>query len=148
MARKIGFLVLFLLVWVAANRPVVGQNADDFRVIVHPSNPVKSLSPTIVSRFFLEHKPTWPDGTPVKPIDLTPDSLLRSEFSVEILGRDVAAVRAHWRRLIFQGSGVPPPTRKSESEIVQFVSSNHNAIGYVSTRVARSAEVKVVTVTN
>jgi ABC-type phosphate transport system substrate-binding protein len=147
-ARKSGFFVFLLLAWAAVSRPVAGQNASDFRVIVHPSNPINSLSTADVSRFFMEHNAEWPGGTPSLPIDLSPESPLRSKFSAKVLGRDVAAVRAHWRRLIFQGKGVPPPTRSSEREIVQFVSSNQNAIGYVSTRVASSADVKAVDVTD
>jgi ABC-type phosphate transport system substrate-binding protein len=73
---------------------------------------------------------------------------VRLKFSNEVLGRDVASVRAHWRRLIFQGEAVPPPTRASEQEIVQFVSANHTAIGYVSRGSLSGADVKVITLTD
>jgi len=142
------FPLFLLLVGVAATRLAVGQNQGDFRVIVHPSNSVNSLSATKVSKFFLEEKGEWPNGTPVVPIDQTPDSPVRVEFSDEVLGRDVASVRAHWRRLIFQGKGVPPPTRASDQEIVQFVSANRTAIGYVSRDSLSGADVKVITLTD
>jgi len=142
-ARKIGSVAVLLLAWAAVSLPVAGQQVNDFRIIVNPSNPIATLSAADVSGFFMDEA-KWPNGAPSLPIDLTPESPLRSKFSVEVLGRDVAAVRAHWRRLIFQGRGVPPPTRASEGEIVQFVSANPNAIGYVSAKLASSAGVKVV----
>lgn len=136
------------MVGVAATRLAVGQDAGDLRVIVHPSNSVDSLSTAEISRFFLEENGQWPNGTPVVPIDQTPESPVRSAFSNEVLGRDVASVRAHWRRLIFQGKGVPPPTRASEQEIVKFVSVNRTAIGYVSSSALSGDDVKVITVTD
>ncbi len=145
-ARRNGSIVFIILVVVAASRLASTQNSSDFRLIVHSSNPVTALSVGEVSRFFLEDNVEWPNGTPAVPIDLTPESPVRAEFSSQILGRDVAAVRAHWRRLIFKGAGVPPPTRASEDEIVQFVAANHHAIGYVSTRVTSGDGVKVIPV--
>jgi ABC-type phosphate transport system substrate-binding protein len=147
-ARIHRLLLLLVIVGVSAGRPAVGQDAVDLKVIVHPSNPVNSLSTAEVSRFFLEENGQWSNGTPVVPIDQTPESPARSTFSNEVLGRDVASVRAHWRRLIFQGKGVPPPTRSSEQEIIQFVSVNRTAIGYVSSSSLSGGEVKVITVTN
>jgi len=146
--QKFRLLLILILVGVAASRLAVGQNEGDFRVIVHPSNSVNSLSTTEVSQFFLDENGEWPNRTPVVPIDQTPDSPVRVEFSNEVLGRDVASVRAHWRRLIFQGKGVPPPTRASDQEIVQFVSANRTAIGYVSRGSLSGADVKVITLTD
>lgn len=139
---------MFLVVLVvAAIRLAVGQSTSDFEIIVHPSNSVNSLSTREVSRFFLEGHAEWPNGTIVVAIDQTPDSPVRIQFSNEILGRDVASVRAHWRRLIFQGTGVPPPTRATEEEIILFVSANRTAVGYVSKESAARADVKVIKVT-
>jgi ABC-type phosphate transport system substrate-binding protein len=146
--RNSRYPLLLILLVAAAVRFAVGQSASDFRVIVHRSNPVNSLSTTEVSQFFLEDKAEWRDGLLVLPVDQAPDSPVRMEFSNEVHGRDVAAVRAHWRRLIFQGKAVPPPTRGSEQEIVQFVSANRSAIGYVSRAETSSVNVKVITLTD
>ena len=141
-------LVLFVLVLTMAGHPAIGQNPSDLRVIVHPSNSVNSLTTTELSRIYLKHQPQWSNGTQAQPIDLTPDSPVRSVFSDELLGRDVSSVRAHWQRLIFQGKGVPPPSRATEGEIVRFVSANRNAIGYVSRGAVSSSDVKVITITD
>jgi len=143
--RNLLFLILALA---AVSRFATGQDTGEFLIIVHPSNPVRSLSATEISQFFLEKQGEWRDGTLVLPIDQTPESPVRISFSDQVLDRDVASVRAHWRRLIFQGKGVPPPTRASEQEIVQFVSANRNAIGYVSPGEASSPDVKVITFTD
>lgn len=147
-ARIHRHLLLLIIVGVAASRLAIGQDTGELRVIVHPSNPVRTLSTAEVSRFFLEENGLWPNGTPAVPIDQTPESPVRAVFSIEVLGRDVASVRAHWRRLIFQGKGVPPPTRASDQEIVKFVSANRSAIGYVSSSSLAGADVKVITLTD
>ena len=147
-ARRNGSFVIFILVLVAAIRLAPAQNVNDFRIIVHASNPLNSISSADVARFFMEDNVEWPNGTPAIPVDLTPESPVRADFSSSILGRDVAAVRARWRRLIFKGEGVPPPTRASENEIVQFVAANPGAIGYISRGAASSAGVKVITISN
>jgi ABC-type phosphate transport system substrate-binding protein len=130
------------------SRLVSGQTDEEFRVIVHPTNSVNTLSAMEVSRYYLDEGARWPNGDLVVAVDRNPDSPVRSAFSNRILGRDVASVRAHWRRLIFQGKGVPPPTRGSDQEIVVFVSANPNAIGYVSSSTPLGADVKVVALAN
>jgi hypothetical protein len=141
-------LLFLVLIGAVAGRLVSGQVTEELRLIVHSSNRVSALGAPEVSRFYLEEDAQWPNGRLVLAVDQSPESPVRMMFSHEILGRDVAAVRAHWRRLIFQGRGVPPPTRGSDQEVVLFVSANPNAIGYVSSSAILSAEVKVIALTN
>ncbi len=148
MARVHRHLLFLVVVGAVASRLVSGQATDELRVIVHSSNRVNALRVTEITRYFLEEDAKWPNGQLVLAVDQTPESHVRATFSSEILGRDVATVRAHWRRLIFQGKGVPPPTRASDQEIVVFVAANRNAIGYVSRAAILSAEVKVISLTD
>ena len=141
-------LLFLVLIGAVAGRLVSGQVTEELRLIAHSSNRVSALSAREVSRFYLEEDAQWPNGRLVLAVDQSPESPVRMMFSHEILGRDVASVRAHWRRLIFQGKGVPPPTRGSDQEIVLFVSANPNAIGYVSSSAILSAEVKVIALTD
>lgn len=102
-----------------------------FRVIVHPNNSVASLTPDEVSRIFLKRTRTWENGQSIQVVDLAPSSPVRASFSKSIHHRTVANVTSFWQQQLFSGTDVPPPERASETEVVAFVRSNPNAIGYV-----------------
>lgn len=53
---------------------------------------------------------------------------------------------AYWRKLLFKGKLAPPPTRATDSEIIDFVGKNANAIGYVSGDAAIRAGTRVLTI--
>jgi len=127
--------------------PTIDAQIDvDFVVVVNPSNPVESLTRDQLSRLFLKEQETWPDGRPVEPIELSPESEIRRSFSREIHGRSVKAIEAFWHRQVFQGTAVPPVTSTSETDVVFFVRSNRNGIGYVSPAAIHGTGLKVITV--
>jgi ABC-type phosphate transport system substrate-binding protein len=116
-----------------------------FRVIVHPSVGTRTIAAADLSRMFLKQSTRWPDGTAIRPVDLTVGSEVRRDFTEEIIGRTVAAVRSYWQQAIFSGRGVPPPELDSDAAVVAYVTSTAGAIGYVSagaeTNGARTIEV-------
>jgi len=118
----------------------------DFVVIVNKSNNVASLSKSQVSRMFLKKVFTWKDGSPVKPIDLIPDSPVRKAFSQEIHGRNVYSIKNYWQQMIFAGRDVPPLEKETEQEIIDYVNSHPNAIGYISSGNTDLQNVKAITV--
>ena len=63
-----------------------------------------------------------------------------------MLHKSVSAVKSYWQQQIFSGRGVPPTERSTDSEVLAYVRSNPNAIGYVSSAAALGGSVKVVTV--
>jgi len=104
---------------------------EQFRVIVHPSNPVASLTHRQVSALFLKMVTRWPDGSVVKPAQPVPESKIRRAFSQAVHGKTVAAVKAYWSQLIFTGREVPPIEKAKDDEIVAFVAVNETAIGVI-----------------
>lgn len=116
-----------------------------FKVIVHPENPVTSLTKKEASNLFLKKLTRWEEtGTRVEPVDLDDD--VRDAFSKEVLGRSVSAVKSFWQKQIFAGREVPPPELRSEPEVIAFVAGRPGAIGYVSAaaRLDGVKEVQVV----
>jgi len=115
-----------------------------FKVIVHPENPVVSLTKKETSNLFLKKKSRWDETeTKVEPVDL--DSDVRDVFSQEVLRRSASAIKSFWQKQIFAGKEVPPPELKSESEVIAFVARRPGAIGYVSAA-ARLEGVKEVSI--
>lgn len=125
-----------LLVVLAA--PAVAQ---DFQVIVHPGQ-AKELTVAQVSRIFLKKELRWPDGTLAKPVVLA-DETLREAFCRLVHKKSATALHAYWNQMIFSGQEVPPPERRTPSEILEYVRATPGAIGFVPDHVA-PAGVRVV----
>ena len=106
--------------------------ATEFRVVVHPKNPIENLNKEFLSDAFLKKTTRWKDGESLRPVDLRPDSSVRKRFSDSVLKRSVAAVRSYWAQRIFSGRGVPPPELDSDGAIVDYVLKHRGAVGYVS----------------
>jgi ABC-type phosphate transport system substrate-binding protein len=135
--------IAVFLILASAN---IWAQAKSYKVIVNPSNPVSSMSREELSRIFLKKTTKFSDGRGASPVDLPPNSSTRENFSKNTHGKSPSAVDAYWQQLIFSGRDIPPP-QKSESGALEFVRSNENGIGYVSTG-TDTAGVKVISVTD
>jgi ABC-type phosphate transport system substrate-binding protein len=116
-----------------------------FKVIVHPGVTGKSVKRQVLGDIFLRRVGTWGDGSPVSPVDLLSDSPTRRAFIKEVLGLSAFEVQQYWVAQMSRGR-VPPPTRKSEDEVIAFVAANRGAIGYVAGATPVPDTVKVLAV--
>lgn len=105
--------------------------AAEVVVVVSSQNPIETLSRAQITDIYLGRMNRFPNGKPVKPIDLSESSPLRSEFYSRYLGRSPSQIKAHWSRLIFTGRGQPPPTVASSAVMAELVAENPEAIGYL-----------------
>lgn len=111
--------------------PLPAAEEASFRVIVHPSNKVSSMTRDEVSKLFLKKVGKWDGGQPVSPVDLGTESSVREKFSKEIHGKTVIAIKAFWQQKIFTGRDVPPPEKPSDAEVMEYVMETPGAIGYI-----------------
>jgi len=102
----------------------------DVAVIVNPSNN-SELSKSDISKIFLGKSKTFSNGESVKAVNLKSNSAIRDNFQKEVLGKSKSQVKAYWSKLIFTGKGKPLKEFDNEKEVVSFIASNPNAIGYV-----------------
>ena len=122
----------FLSLLLTGSLVSIAEEPTVFNIIVHASNPVTQLSIEDVSNMFLKKVKQWKEsGEGVLPVDLVEDSPIREHFSESIHGRKIASIKAYWQKQIFSGRGVPPEEKKSEDEVLKYVSGNPGAIGYV-----------------
>ncbi len=117
--------------------------AAGFKVVVHPSVPVASLSRAGISSAFLKKTDKWPDGTPLVPVEQPHDSPLRQLFCREVHGRGIAMIDAYWQKEVFSGRATPPLTKANDAEVIAYVRSVRGAIGYVSAA-AETADLKEI----
>lgn len=107
-------------------------DAAAYRVVVHPSNPVASMSRDQLADAFLKKTTRWPNGDAIRPVDLHGDAAARQRFTKDVLKRSMAAVRSYWQQLIFSGRNIPPPELDSDEAVIAYVLKYEGAIGYVS----------------
>ena len=119
--------------------------ADDYKVVVHRSNAITSLTKTQVADYFFKRTTVWPDKAPIVAVDQPANSPTRETFSREILRRPVAAVKNHWHQQVFSGRELPPVEKAGDRAVIQFIKSTPGAIGYVSAS-ADTGDVKVIAV--
>lgn len=120
-------------------------DAQDYKVVVNSANPASELPADVVGKIFLKQVSKFPAGGTATPVEPAKASPARAAFAKTVLGRSVQNLDTYWQQQIFSGKDVPPANKASDDDVVAFVKSNPNAIGYVS-GAAAAAGVKVVTV--
>lgn len=94
-------------------------------VIVHPSNSSNLTNEELV-RIYTGRSNAF------NAVNLAESVPLRAQFDEKGVGRTSAQLKAHWSKLVFTGKGTPPTELASEQEVLNFVASNPQAIGYIS----------------
>lgn len=114
-------------------------------VIVNQGNRLDAIDKDTLSKLFLGTAKTWPDGTPAFPVDFVGNDAVREAFSKGVLGKSLRALSGYWQQRIFSGQGTPPPSRKTEADVIMFVQGTPGAVGFISSGTPLSA-VRAVTV--
>jgi len=73
----------------------------------------------------------WPDGSPIKVFVLEDATMQHISFCKQLLGMFPYQLRRIWDRQVFSGTGVEPTTLKNHQEMLDKVSQDKGAIGYV-----------------
>lgn len=106
----------------------------ELAVIVHASNPLKTLTKDEVRQIFLGRMRLFPGTrTNVDPVDQdtsTPGFVYFYQAVANLTPTALQRLRAMY---LFSGKGLLPRMQASEADIVAFVASNPGAIGYVHT---------------
>lgn len=113
----------------------------DVAVVVHPANSA-ALSQEQISQIYLGRSKSFPDGKSVIVLGQQ-DSAAAEEFNTKVLSRSNSQMKAYWSKLIFTGKGTPPQEVAGDQAVLDLVSANPNAIGYVD-KASVTDQVKVV----
>src|SRR3954468_24696073 len=129
-------LALVALAWAGvtpwSEELALAESPPEFRVIVHPNNPLRSADREFLADAFLKKVTRWQDGEAIRAVDLRADNAVRRRFSENVLKRSVVAVRSYWQQRIFSGRDAPPPGLESDKSVVGFGAKFPGAVGYVS----------------
>ena len=138
-------LSLLTVVLIAIAAPAQSLAAQDFKVIANNDVAGSSISKDVLAKVFYKQAAKLPDGTVAAPVYQSKSSATRIAFDKAILGKSVAGVETFWQQQIFSGKDVPPPSKGSDEDVINFVKSTPGGIGYVSAGSAASG-VKVIAV--
>ncbi len=120
---------LFALALLVLSGPAPAA-AGDVRVIANSNVSSSAISPEDLKSIFLGAKTSF-GGSTVEPV-LAQQGGAHDEFLKEFVGKTDAALRNHFKSLVFTGKGSMPKSLPSDAAIVQYVAKTKGAIGYVS----------------
>jgi ABC-type phosphate transport system substrate-binding protein len=142
MIRKTFIAALALFLSFAVQR----VHAADVKVVVHATNALASITKAKTADLFLKRVTRWENGRAVTPVDQSEKNAARAAFTKELLGKEVLWVKSYWQKMIFSGRATPPAELSSDSQVLELVRTNADAIGYVSESTPIPAGVKTLTV--
>lgn len=123
---RLFFLQTIALLFIACH---VHASADGV-VIVNPANSA-SLSKSDVQNIYLAKAKAFPSGVSVSPVNLSENNTKRSEFENAVCDKSGAQMKSYWAKLLFTGKAIPIKQLDGDQEVIDFVSKNRDAIGYV-----------------
>ncbi len=129
-------LILSLFFWGIQS---ASSASGELAIIVNNTNDIQEISVEDVASIFLGKSRQLPDGTKVVPLDQLEGSGLKQEFYAKVVRKTLPQLNSYWSRLIFTGRGQPPFAVSGNSEVLEFIASNPNMIGYVDVRALQTA---------
>lgn len=133
--KKMIFVILACL-WYLPAAVTQGQrpNAIELSVIVHKDNPIEKLSITEVRNYWMRRgaQKAWPAlKTSVMPVDRKGASNEKGMFYKKVVGLAEADVEAYFAAKQYQSAESPPVKMGSDREVIEYVSANKGALGFV-----------------
>lgn len=105
--------------------------ADELVVVVNNKNPIKQMTRSEVIDLFMGKYTAFPNGEHASVVDLDNEQLNKQQFYHLLVGRSLASINAYWSRIRFTGRARPPIQQSSELEVIEYLSNQENAIGYI-----------------
>lgn len=117
-----------LLITLLLCLPVLAQ--ADILVVAASQSPVTKLNKADVAQIFTGQKRAV-DGNRILPLDLPHQSEVRTEFYLNIVGKNRNQMRAYWAKMIFTGKGQLPLETDGAFDMVSMLESSPEMIGYI-----------------
>jgi ABC-type phosphate transport system substrate-binding protein len=103
--------------------------AGEIAIIVNENGPLTHISKEDVREIYLGER-RFVEGVRIVPIHC-PEGPIKDNFLSSIIGRTSKAYKLHWVRKVFQEGLTLPEVKADPSEIIELVSKQEGAIGYV-----------------
>jgi len=120
-----------ILILTLPNVSVQAQQSEPLVVVVNKANPVDELSRSELIDLFMGKYVAFPDDSKAIPVELKGEHEIKVEFYQSLVGMSLSRVNAYWSRLHFTGRKRAAVFKPNENELIAFIISNEQAIGYV-----------------
>ncbi|WP_438766415.1 hypothetical protein [Kushneria sp. TE3] len=100
----------------------------DIAIVINDASPVHQISHSEAVNIFMGRYRRLPNNSVALPIDQAP---LKARFYRALVQKDVAEINSYWARLVFSGRASPPQQAATLDDVVDIVTHNSNALGYV-----------------
>lgn len=105
--------------------------AGQLTVVVNAESGVVHLSRSQVINIFMGRNREFPNGRAATPIDMPASNPAKAQFYRTLVNRDLDQMAAYWSRFVFAGSTAPPYQATSVADVINFVSTHPDAVGYL-----------------
>lgn len=120
----------------------------DIAVVVHPANPLATLTQDDVRRIFMGRMRMFPDSdASIEAVDQNEASSAFERFYQAIARLSPAKLKRQRASYLFSGKGRLPTALEDDASVVEFIASHPDAIGYVSLDKLDARVKSVLTVT-
>lgn len=137
--KRIVFYISVLLFFISAQSYAQ-------KIIVNKNNNIDSLSAQQIRNIFLGNSSVWENGIYIEVADYNSGSEIRNNFSQKFLQLTPRKVSMIWIKVSLSGKSIPPKIFDSGNDIVNFVSKNAGAIGYIASEHELPSNVKTINV--
>jgi len=110
----------------------LGTAHADVYVIANQSMPIEQLSQQQIADLYLGRTRILQSGSYVNLFDQNNEQPVRERFFKLIANMSLSQVNAYWARLTFTGRQHPPQPKANDAKVIEAVSRDPLAIGYVS----------------
>lgn len=101
------------------------------KIIANPSVKTQSLDKDQARRIFTMYQTNWSNAEPIVVYVLASQNQVHQLFSREVLGLFPYQLDRIWNKLVFSGLGEAPIKVNTEQEMLEKISQQPGAIGYV-----------------
>lgn len=114
-------------------------------MIVNKENPVNGITRAEAANYFLGKATMWVSGGKILVVDQKKSTPAGAAFLKKIVKMEESSFKNLWVEKMLSGEAVPPVTKNSDAEVLEYVKANPGAIGYISSSSPRDG-VKVVSI--
>lgn len=138
---------LFLKINILLFLALICFKSHSLQVIAHNSVEPESLSSIQLRRIYSMRQIRWPNNEAIVVFVLPSQHPVHKAFSKEMLHIFPYQLDNIWNKLTFSGLGVAPRIVKSQTELIQAVSTTCGSIGYVEILNKENQHVSVINIT-
>jgi ABC-type phosphate transport system substrate-binding protein len=103
----------------------------DITVICNKSVPESSINKQDLKNIYMGKKTTWNDNKKIVFV-VQDNATANDQFLSTYINKSAAQYSSYWKEKVFTGQGTPPKSLASDKEMIQYVTQNDGAIGFVS----------------